>query len=165
MKPDMVGITAEFSVACELGRRDIYAQPTFGHLKRTDLLVCGENERPIRIEVKGKQSYSWPNCKGISDYDSILVLVDFAGKTDVERPDYYMLTVDDWLDYVNKQIKKWPGKKIELDNKNVPIWTTEVRNGKPYKGMGVEVKDIFQHKEAWNKITDALKKRMKNSYS
>lgn len=54
----MVSVAAEFAIASELGRRNIYAQPTFGHLKRTDLLVFvkGKNGRPIRIEAKGKQS-------------------------------------------------------------------------------------------------------------
>ena len=76
----MVGIAAEFAVASELGRRNVYAQPTFGHLKRTDLLILGESGVPLRVEVKGKQGDSWPNCKGIADDKSILVLVDFEGK-------------------------------------------------------------------------------------
>jgi hypothetical protein len=51
---ETVGIAAEFAVASELARRNISAQPTFGHQKRTDLLVFGKNNRPIRIEAKGK---------------------------------------------------------------------------------------------------------------
>ena len=39
MDPQMVGIAAEFACASELPRRNIYAQPTFGRLKRTDLLA------------------------------------------------------------------------------------------------------------------------------
>lgn len=157
MDSQMVGIAAEFAVASELARRNIYAQPTFGHLKRTDLLVFGENDRPIRIEAKGKQSKQWPNCKGIADRNSVLVLVDFEGKAGGDRPDFYILTADDWLALVEKEIQKRPNKKIELDSDNCPIWTTEVKNGKPYRGMGVEVKDVTAHKEAWGKIADALK--------
>lgn len=155
--PEMIGVAAEFAVASELGRRNVYAQPTFGHLKRTDLLIFGKSERPIRIEAKGKQSKQWPNCKGIADHNSVLVLVDFAGKAETERPDFYILTADDWLAFVKREIAKRPDKKIELDSDNCPIWTTQVKGGKPYRGMGVEVKDVAPHKEAWHKITDALK--------
>jgi len=31
---DMLSIAVEFAVASELGRRNIYAQPTCGHLKK-----------------------------------------------------------------------------------------------------------------------------------
>ena len=80
MDKDKVGIAAEFAVASELARRNIYAQPTFGHLKRTDLLILANSGSLLRIEAKGKQGSQWPNCKGISDSKSILVLVDFAKK-------------------------------------------------------------------------------------
>jgi hypothetical protein len=156
---DMVGVAAEFAVASELCRRNIYAQPTFGHLKRTDLLVFGRtggSERPIRIEAKGKQSRQWPNCKGIGDRHSILVLVDFAGKAETDRPDFYILTADDWVSFVKKEIDNRPDKKIVMDSDNCPIWTTQVKGGKPYRGIGVEVKDVVQHKESWSKIDRAL---------
>jgi len=156
MDQDMVGISAEFAVASELCRRNIYAQPTFGHLKRTDLLIFGKNGRPIRVEVKGKQARQWPNCKGIADRNSILVLVDFAGKAETDRPDFYILTSDDWLAFVKGEIQKRPDKKIKLDSDNCPIWTTQVKAGKPYRGIGVEVKDVLQHKETWSKVSDLL---------
>lgn len=150
----MVGIAAAFAVASELARRDIYAQPTFGHRKRTELLILGKDDRAIRVEARGKQSKQWPNCKGIADSNSVLVLVDFEGKTEKDRPDFYILTVDDWLAFVRKWIQKLPHKKIELDYENCPIWPTEVKAGKPYRGMGVEVKDVSMHKEAWGKIPE-----------
>lgn len=34
----LLGVAGEFSVATELCRRNIYAQPTFGNQKRVDLL-------------------------------------------------------------------------------------------------------------------------------
>ncbi len=139
---NMLSVAAEFAVASELGRRNIYAQPTFGHRKRTDLLVFGKDDRPIRIEAKGKQFKQWPNCKGIADEKSILVLVDFAGKAETERPDFYILSSGDWLNFVKEEIRKRPDKKIELDADNCPIWTTQVKRGKPYRGIGVEVKDV-----------------------
>ena len=94
---DMLSIAGEFAVASELGRRNIYAQPTFGHLKRTDLLILDKTGNLLRIEAKGKQGSQWPNCKGISSPNSIMVLVDYADKGNMERPDFYVLTLDDWL--------------------------------------------------------------------
>ena len=143
MDKDKVGMAAEFAVASELARRNIYAQPTFGHLKRTDLLILDKAGSLLRIEAKGKQGPQWPNCKGISDRKSILVLVDFAKKSELERPDFYILTFDDWLSFVESVIKRFPGKGIEIDSDNCPVWTKQVKNGKPYKGSGVTVKDVI----------------------
>jgi hypothetical protein len=92
----MISLAAEFAVASELARRNVYAQPTFGPLKRTDLLAFGNNGKPIRIEVKGKQGRTWPCCKGIGDDNSILIFVDFARKPQTVRPDCYVLTAKDW---------------------------------------------------------------------
>ena len=150
---DMVGLAAEFAVASELGRRNIYAQPTFGHQKRTDLLIFGKSGKLLRVEVKGKQSQQWPNCKGVPDENAILVLVDLAAKDNLVRPDFYVLTCDDWIEFVRKEIRKRPEKKIELDAENVPVWTTEVKGGKPYRGIGIEVKDVSQHLERWERCT------------
>ena len=100
IKREMLGIASEFAVATELGRRNIYAQPTFGHQKRTDLLIFNDTGNLLRVEAKGKQGTQWPNCKGISDRNSILVLVDFKAKEDIEWPDFYILTLDDWLEFL-----------------------------------------------------------------
>ena len=55
---DMLSIATEFAVASELGRRDIYAQPTFGHLKRTDLLVFGKNGR-MTLDTPSRRDWQW----------------------------------------------------------------------------------------------------------
>ncbi len=159
MKTDsqMVGIAAEFLVAGELARRNIYAQPTFGHMKRTDLLAFGNRGRPIRIEAKGKQSRTWPCCKGIGDPCSILVLVDLAGKSEDERPDFFVLTTSDWRRFVERRVRELPEKKIVLDDDQCPVWTTQVKNGKPYRGIGVRLSDVEVHREAWWKIVGALR--------
>ena len=52
-----LGIAAEFAVASELGRRDIFAQPTFGHQKRTDLLIFGDDMKWQKIVVMTKEGY------------------------------------------------------------------------------------------------------------
>lgn len=71
---DNLGLAAEFAVASELGRRNIYAQPTFGHRKRTDLLILSEEGKLLRIEVKGKQGDSLM-CR---EKCSILTLIYFT---------------------------------------------------------------------------------------
>ncbi len=85
-----------------------------------------------------------------------MVLVDYAGKTDMERPDFYVLTLDDWLAYVRNLVEKYPNKGIELDSDNCPIWTSHIKDGKPYKGSGINVRDVVQHLEKWKKIIRLL---------
>ncbi len=155
MDKDKVGLAAEFAVASELFRRNIYAQLTLGHQKQTDLLIFDENNELLRIEVKGKQVKNWPNCTGIYGKNVVLVLVDFEDKGDMQRPDFYILTEGDWLDYVKTEIKRLAekGKRIELDHKNVPVFIDEKnKQGNPYRGMGVDPSKISFHKERWDKI-------------
>jgi len=153
-----LSLAAEFAVASELCRRGIYAQLTLGNLKRTDLLVLDtEDHRMLRIEVKAKQGRSWPNCRGIYGKDVLLVLVDFYQKSDMERPDFYILTVEDWVELAHKIIAAHPDKHIVLDDYNVPIWTEQTNaRGKPYKGTGIEPEQVEQHRECWNKVHAAL---------
>lgn len=147
----------EFAVASELCCRNIYAQLTLGPPKRTDLLIFSTDNKLLRIEVKGKQGREWPNCKGIYGEKVCLVFVDFAGKGEYERPDFYVLTVQDWVHFVDGEIAKRPEKQIELDERNVPIWTTELRaRGKPQRGIGVRPEQIQHHKERWDKIAQML---------
>jgi hypothetical protein len=154
---DVLSIAAEFGVASELGRRNIYAQPTFGHRKRTDLLVFGRSGKVVRLEVKGKQDKQWPSCTGIPDENTVLVLVDFQGKKESERPDFYVLTLKDWRGFVKREIvRRGKSEKIELNKENCPIWRTRIKNGKPHYGINVEVEYVQQHRERWDKITQAL---------
>jgi len=162
VRRQMVGLAAEFAVASELCRRDIYAQLTLGHQKRTDLLIYSEDDELLRIEVKGKQGRDWPNCKGIYGSNVVMVLVDFAGKSELERPDFYILAVKDWIDFVEGEIQKAcaKGKRVELDNRNVPVWLDEVNaQGQPYTGTGVSPEKIQHHKEKWDKIIQAVAKK------
>jgi len=154
-----LGLAGEYAVASELCRRNIYAQLTLGHQKRVDLLVYKDKE--IRkIEVKCKQGNAWPNCKGIYEEDTFLVFVDYARKKQNERPDFYVLTVNDWREVVKKAVSdykaKHPDRRVEIEN-NCPILLDEInRYGNPYKGHSTSVKDINEHKDAWDKIVKAL---------
>lgn len=156
----IIGLAGEFAAASEICRRGIYAQLTLGKRKRTDLLI--ETERSmLRVQVKTKQGKQWPNIKGIYGEDIVMVLVDYEGKAENERPDFYILLERDWLEYINlrKKEEEKRGRKMEIDDWNCPIWPDQVNNaGKPYKGCDIEAKYIKQHKEKWEKILNRIGK-------
>jgi len=143
---DLLGLAGEFAVASELCRRNIYAQLTLGMRKRTDILV--ETERGmLRIQVKGKQGKVWPGCKGIYGEDIILVFVDFANKKETERPDFYILTVEDWKKIIEKELiltGKVERGDVTIDDKNMPTWKD-----------GLDM--IKEYREKWNKIKEIVK--------
>jgi hypothetical protein len=145
---DTLGLAAEFAVASELCKRNIYAQLTLGLRKRTDILV--ETERGmLRIQVKGKQRREWPGCKGIHGEGIVLVFVDFENKEENERPDFYILTVENWEKLMEKELKltgKIERGEVTIDDKNMPTW----KDG--YQGMGVKPDMIKEYKEQWDKI-------------
>ncbi len=151
-----LNLAAEFAVASELCRRNIYAQLTLGHQKRADLLIFSEGHEMLRIEVKGKQGRTWPNCTGVYGKNVILVFVDFAGKSELERPDFYVLAVGDWIDLAKQEIANHPKNRIKLDEHNVPVWIDQVKNGQPYKGIDVKPDHIQSHKEKWDMIAQAV---------
>lgn len=152
---DILSLAAEFAVASELCRRNIYAQLTLGPRKRTDILVETEKGM-LRIQVKGKQDREWPGCKGIYGKDIILVFVDFEKKKENERPDFYILTVEDWEELLKKELilpgKVERGKVTIDDSKNMPIW----KDG--WHGMEIIPKVIKEYQERWDKITNIIGK-------
>lgn len=157
----ILGVAAEFAVAAELCRRNIYAQPTFANLKRVDLLVLTLAGRTARVEVKAKQGRDWPNCKGISGDGVFLVFVDFAGKPTLERPDFYVLDATDWREVAENDARrcrtKHPDRRAEVSPTGVLTLPNEVNKaGKPHTGCGVRVEHIVAHKEAWAKVASHL---------
>jgi len=149
---DILGLAAEFAVASELCRRNIYAQLTLGLRKRTDILVETEVGM-LRIQVKSKQGKKWPGCRGIYGKDIVLVFVDFEKKEENKRPDFYILTVKDWEKLIEKtliQTGKVERGEVTIDEKNIPTW----KNG--YQGMGITPEMIKKHKEQWNKIANKV---------
>jgi hypothetical protein len=157
-----LSLAGEFAVASELCRRNVYAQLTLGNRKRTDLLVLNDaTGRMCRIEVKAKQGRDWPQCRGIAAKDSFLVFVDFAGRSENERADFYVLTVRDWCALVKGEVEKYklkhPDRRAEITDENVVRLPDEVnRHGKAYEGTGVRIEHIKEHREAWYKIVNAL---------
>src|SRR5712692_3635123 len=96
VEKSILGIAGEFAVAAELCRRNVYAQLTLGNQKRVDLLTLSRSGIFLKIEVKAKQGPSWPSVKGLSPGEAFLVFVDFADRRDTDRPDFYILSSDDW---------------------------------------------------------------------
>ena len=156
-----LGVAGEFAVAAELCRRNIYAQLTLGHQKRIDLLIVSPDGEMLRIEVKAKQGREWPNCKGIYGTNTFIVFVDYHNKPPTERPDFYVLTVEDWIAHVESTIarytEKHPHRRAEMNKTNCLVLPDEVNKyGKPYKGCGVKPRPVHEHHEAWWKIIKNL---------
>jgi hypothetical protein len=153
LSKDILGLAAEFAVASELCRRNIYAQLTLGLRRRTDILVETEVGM-LRIQVKGKQGREWPGCKGIYGKDIVLVFVDFETKKENERPDFYILTVEDWKELIKKELIQ-TGKvargEVTIDERNMPTWKKE-----GYQGMGITPERIKEHQEKWDKIANMV---------
>ena len=136
-------------MASELCKRGIYAQLTLGNRKKTDLLV-EDDKGMLRIQVKSKQEREWPGVKGISGNDIVLVFVDFQNKDSQERPDFYVMTSDDWADLIREELidtGKVERKMLTIDKYNVPIWKDGL-----YKGTGIKANQVEKYKEKWNKI-------------
>jgi len=156
-----LGLAAEYAVAAELCRRGTYAQLTLGNQKRTDLLVFSESGGLARLEVKAKQGRDWPNCKGIWGPNAFLVFVDYQHRASTERPDFYVLSSQDWRKVLESKVAEIksarPKKKIAINEKNIAVFLDEIRsNGKPYEGMGILPADIGEYRERWGKIADAI---------
>lgn len=151
-KTQLIGLAAEYAVASELCKRNIYAQLTLGLRKRTDILIETEDSM-LRIQVKGKKGKEWPACTGIYGKNVILIFVDFENKNENERPDFYILTEENWKALIEDELKKISAIKkgdVIVDEKNIPSW-----RGK-YQGLGVKPIMINKYKEKWEKIKSLL---------
>lgn len=85
--------------------------------------------------------------------DICLVFVDFENKKENEKPDFYVLTVEDWKDLLKEDLEvtgKIKQGEVSLDGKNMPTW----RDG--YQGMGIKPKMIQKHKDQWDKIKNMV---------
>jgi hypothetical protein len=152
---DTLGLAAEFAVASELCRRNVYAQLTLGYRKRTDILV-ETDKGMLRIQVKGKQGKVWPGCKGIYGEDIVLVFVDFERKKENERPDFYILTIEDWKELLKKELilsGKVERGEVTIDGRNMPTW----KDG--YQGMAIIPGAIKDHQDRWDKIANMVRMR------
>jgi hypothetical protein len=145
-----LGLAGEFAVASELCKRNVYAQLTLGLRKRTDILVETDNKF-LRIQVKAKQGREWPAIRGVEGED-ILIFVDFAGKTSTERPDFFLLSSEDWLNLINNKLKKYiDDGSVKVDERGVPIWNDG------YIGDSIRPIHLKEYHERWDKILNLLR--------
>ena len=151
IEKETIGLAGEYAVASELCKRGYYAQLTLGHHKKTDLVV-EDDEKLFRVSVKSKQGDQWPSVKGIWQKGDLIVLVDFKHKKSDERPDYYVLTVQDWKKVVKKLKRKLRGG-AKIDKTNTLYWDPWKGNPKGWKGCAISVKDIQGYKDCWPKVS------------
>jgi hypothetical protein len=155
-----LNLAGEYAVASELCRRDLYAQLTLGNRKRTDILILNQKSNKfLRIEVKAKQAQKWGNQRGIFGKGVVMVFVDFSGKKDNERPDFYLLTVQEWKDYLlHKYDEEIVKGEVEITDENVPRFLKNIskKTGKPQEGVSIKPEDIENHKEKWEKIVSVV---------
>jgi hypothetical protein len=115
-------------------------------MKKIDLLV-DKGSKYLKIQVKSKQGNVWPGCKGVSD-DDILVLVDYHKKNQLERPDYYILTAQDWLNLIHSNFsKQLETGELKITDGNIPLWVKH-----NYRGHSLPKRQVEEYKEKWEKI-------------
>ena len=140
---EFLGLAGEYAVASELCRRDVYAQLTLGNHKQTDILVETETHM-LRISVKTKQGNEWPSISGLYRSDDYLVLVDLKGKADTDRPDFYILNLDDWQQLVLEARQHTPA--ISVDELN------RVTYPDGWRGSNLTPKKVLAAQDQWHKI-------------
>jgi hypothetical protein len=146
----LLGNTGKFSTASELCRRNF--KINIGKNNRIEILL-GKGKKPLKIVTASKQISEWANCNGIKNQDSILIFVDYEGKKELDRPDFYILTNDDWSSIVKNYQKNHPEKKTKIENGTIIFLNEYKIIGKPHKGMVLETKDLEKFKEMWSKIS------------
>ncbi len=144
LSKEHLGLAGEYAVAAELCRRGVYAQLTLGHHKRADILVEA-GRGMLRIQVKAKQANEWPAVAGISQASELLVLVDFMGKAEGERPDFYILNHHDWKALARREKRRWRGD-VTVDK------DYRVRYSDGYTGLNLKPALVARHRDQWTKI-------------
>lgn len=144
---ETVGLAGEYAVASELCKRGFYSQLTLGNHKKTDILVETESKL-FRVSVKSKTGAQWPRVSGIWAKGDLLIFVDFKDKSLVERPDFYILNVKQWIKVVNEIAEsKEDGAKV--DETNTLYWDPWEGNVKGWRGCSISLKHIEKYKEKW----------------
>jgi hypothetical protein len=151
IQKNALGYAAKYAVASELFRRfkdvkistETNGKPSEINLKKKD--------KTLTFEVRGKQSGTWPKCMGIDSDDQVLIFVDFEGKLENERPDFYILLKDDWVDFLEREIIPKGRDEVIIDDHNTPVY-----RGGTFIGTGVKQRMIAKHKEKWDKISRTL---------
>jgi hypothetical protein len=147
---EVLGLAGEYAVASELCRRGLYSQLTLGNHKRTDILV-ETDARMLRISVKAKQGSEWPSISGPTRTDDFIIFVDFAGKGEDERLDFYVLGQADWRAVLDQALAAQKSKGIEPTMRDgMIIWPDG------WRGINVGIKSLEKYRENWSAILSTI---------
>jgi hypothetical protein len=144
LSKELLGLAGEYGVASELCKRGFYAQLTLGHHKRTDILIETDT-RMLRLQVKARQGSEWPSVSGLHRPDDLLILVNFTRKELLARPDFYVLTLTDWLRLVSREQERRPDIAVDSQNR--------VSYPDGWRGLNIKLDHVQDCKERWDKIT------------
>ncbi|MBI3988226.1 MAG: hypothetical protein HY347_01275 [candidate division NC10 bacterium] len=140
---ETLSLAGEFAVASELCRRGVYCQLTLGNRKRTDLLI--ETDRQLaRVQVKSKQTAEWPQVAGIYRSNEFLVFVDFQGKDEGDRPDFYIASLKDWVALVTAEQHRYPEITVDAQHR--------ITYSDGWSGLNVKPSMITRCRDRWDKI-------------
>lgn len=152
----LAGFAGEYAVACELCRRNVFAQVVYGKWKDTDVLAVNlDTGKSILIEVKTKTGEQWPAVRGLRGGNRVLVFVDFENKGLNKRPDFYIMDDEDWQQYLQKLKAQYP--EMQIDDGYIPRWPAKTPGKSDYLGVEMSVSDVKGCQERWEKILDKLK--------
>ncbi len=151
IEKSLLGLAGEYLVAGEICRRGFHAQITFGRWKNTDILAVNlVNGNTVLVEVKSKQGRKWPGIKGIKGERRVQILVDFKGKSLLERPGFYIIDEDFWRKYLEK-IKNELKEIIETEDRIIPVWPDG------WKGVSLRPEDVKEYRERWDILENKLR--------
>lgn len=154
MSSQIISLAGEYAVASEICRRGYYAQLTLGNLKKTDILVkVGDTFKQIEVKTKFKTKDWLTGKKGFKG-DVIIIFVDLYKKSEHEKPDFYIMTVDDWHKVVDREMAPHIEKgAVTFDENHVPVWKLKKGSKKsPWKGHNPRIEQIKEFKNCWWKI-------------
>ena len=104
------------------------------------------------IFVKTKKGNRWPTIKGITN-NEIYVFLDFQNKNKSERPDFYILNVENYVTILNKRCSELGMKNRHIAKNDTLISDKEItKQGGPYEGFSVDCSYVLDYLEKWEKL-------------
>lgn len=145
---ETIGLAGEYAVASELCRRGLYCQLTLGNYKGVDLLVDPASGNAFRISVKAKQGGEWPSIAWTINDNDYFVFVDYAGKADNERPDFYIIDKAAWDLLEENVINIHAAKgKTAVKESGKLVWPDG------WKGINIKPAMIAGAKDRWDRMS------------
>ncbi len=104
----------------------------------------------FRVSVKSKTGSQWPKVGGIWSKGDLLVFVDFKKKELNEKPDFYILNVNEWKRVATSIVaNKTDG--AYLNEENTVCWEPWENHPKGWTGCSISLKHVEQYKDNWPK--------------